>query len=131
MKISLFALVLLAGLMRVSAADSKPISVAVGDEFKITLKYNSSTGYQWQIPKPPDEKLLKLSEPEYKRPDSKLIGAGGDEIWTCKALAEGKTEIGFAYVRPWEKGAKPAQSTNFVVIIKPAKTETNKISPPN
>ncbi len=126
MKKSLIACVLFAGLMRLPAAESKPISVVVGEEFKISLQCNPSTGYQWQFPKPPDEKLLKVSAPVYKRPDSNLVGAPVDETWTFKALAQGKTEIKIGYVRPWESGAKPAQTTNFVVIIKPAKTETNK-----
>lgn len=130
MKLPLVACVLVAGLLRLPAAESKPISVTVGEDFKITLKCNPSTGYQWQIPSPPDEKLLTVSTPEYKRSDTNLVGAPIDEIWTCKALAEGKVKIEFGYVRPWEKGAKPAQTTNIVVIIKPAKTETNKPSPP-
>ncbi len=131
MKRLLIACLLLAGLMRLSAADSKPISVTVGQEFKITLWYNSSTGYQWTFPKPIDEKLLKLVRTDYGKSDPRYIGSGGDQTWTFKALTEGKTEIELGYVRPWEKGAKPAQSTNFVVVIKPAKTETNKPAPPS
>jgi len=130
MKRLLFAGVLLAGLMRMSAADSQPISVRVGEQFKITLQYNSTTGYSWSFPKPLDEKLVKLVHTDYGRANPKVIGSGGDETWTFQALAEGKTQIELGYVRPWEKGVKPAQSTNFVIIIKPAKTETNKAAPP-
>ena len=128
MKKSLAVVVLLVALMRLPAAESKPISVTVGDEFKITLQYNSGTGYQWQFPKPLDEKHLKLVGTEYGRSNPKMPGSSGDETWTFKALVEGKTQIELGYVRPWEKGAKPAQSTNFVVIIKAPVTETNKAS---
>ena len=110
-------------LMTAAAAELKPITVTVGQQFKITLQYNVTTGYQWQFAKSPDPKLLKLMNTEYKRADSKLIGAGGDQIWTVKALAEGKTAVELNYVRPWETGATPAQSTNFVVVVKAKKAK--------
>jgi predicted secreted protein len=50
-------------------------------------------------------------------------------VWTFRALAEGKTQMELDYVRSWEKGVKPAQTTNFVVVIKtskaPAKAKTS------
>ena len=115
---------LLAGwLLTAGAAEPKPITVAVGGEFKITLQYNASTGYQWQFVNPPDEKFLKLLTTEYKPAASKLVGAGGDEVWTFKATGEGKTRLELGYVRPWEKGKAPAQSTNFVIVVKARHTK--------
>jgi len=112
------------GPLLTSAAERpKPLTVTVGQEFKISLPYNASTGYQWQFGKPPDQNLLKLLGTEYKRPESKLLGAGGDEIWTLKALAKGKTKLELHYVRPWEKGSPPAQQTNFVIVIKKPKAK--------
>jgi len=119
----------LSWLTTAGAAEPKPIAVKVGQEFKLTLQYNASTGYQWVLAKPLDEKLVKLLGTEYKRLDSKLVGAGGDMVWTFQALAEGKAQIGLNYVRPWEKGAKPAETTNFVVVIKAPKTPANKKAP--
>jgi len=126
MKLSLLIGLALSWVTTSGAAEPKPMAVTVGQEFKLTLQYHGSTGYQWVLAKPPDEKLLKLlGTPEYKRPESKLIGAPGDMVWTFQALAEGKTEIKLNYVRPWEAGEKPAQTTNFVVVIKP-KTDKPK-----
>lgn len=131
MRTSLLACVLLASWMRVSSAETNAITVTAGEKFRISLPYNSSTGYKWQFPTAPDAKLIKLVNTEYSRSNPKAIGSGGDETWTFKALAEGKTELKFAYSRPWESGAKPAQATNFVIVIKPAKVETNKPAPPS
>lgn len=111
----------LGSLLTSAAERPKPLTVKVGQEFKISLQYNASTGYQWQFGQPPDQNLLKLLGTEYKRPKSNLLGAGGDEIWTFKALAEGKTKLELNYVRPWEKGSSPAQRTNFVIVIKKPK----------
>ena len=115
----------LSWLTTAGATEPKPITVKVGQEFKLTLQCNATTGYQWVLAMPVDEKLVKLLGNEYKRLDTKLVGAGGDMVWTFQALAEGKTEIGLNYVRPWEKGAKPVQTTNYAVVIK-AKDDKGK-----
>jgi len=129
MKCLLLTGLVLVWMATAQAGEPKPLAVTVGKEFKITLQYNASTGYQWVLAKPPDAKLVKLLSTDYKRLDSKLAGAGGDMVWTFQALAEGKTQIGLDYVRPWERGQKPAQSTNFVVVIKAAKDAANKPEP--
>lgn len=109
------------------AGEPKPIAATVGKEFKITLQGNPTTGYEWVLAKAPDQKLAKLLRSEFKRLDSRLVGAGGDMVWTFQALAEGKTQMELNYIRSWEKGEKPAQTTNFVVLIRdpkaPAKTK--------
>jgi predicted secreted protein len=118
MRFSLLACLVFAWVTTAGAAEPKPITAAVGHEFKITLPYNTTTGYQWVLVKPPDEKLARLLRSEYKRLDSNLMGASGDMTWTFKALAEGKTEMKLNYIRPWERKEKPARTTNFVVVIK-------------
>jgi inhibitor of cysteine peptidase len=129
MKLSLLICLALSWVTTAGAAEPKPITVKVGQEFKFTLRSNATTGYQWVLAKPLDEKLVKLLGSEYKRLDSKLVGSGGDMVWTFQALAEGKAEIGLNYVRPWEKGQKPAQATNFVVVIKGPKAPGKKKAP--
>jgi inhibitor of cysteine peptidase len=110
-------------LLNAGAAEPKPIDVRAGQEFKITLQSNPTTGYLWRFAKPPDEKFLKLVSTKYQAPESKLVGAGGSEVWTFKALAEGKTTLELNYQRPWEKSIPPAQSTNFVVVITGSKAK--------
>ena len=126
MRFSLLACLIFAWAMTTGAAEPKPITVAAGHEFKIKLPGNATTGYQWVLAKPPDAKLVKLLGSEYKPADSKLAGAGGVSTWTFKALAEGKTEMQLDYLRSWERNEKPAQTTNFVVVIKPAKDHGKK-----
>ena len=110
-------------------AEPKPTTVKAGQELKLTLHANATTGYQWVLAKALDEKLVKLLGSEYKRLDSKLMGAGGDMVWTFKALAEGKAEIRLNYIRPWERGVKPVETTNFVVVIKAGKDKGKKPDP--
>ena len=129
MKVSLLICLALVCLTNAGAAEPKPIKVKAGQEFKLTLHANATTGYQWVLAKPPDEKLVKLLGSEYKRLDSKLMGAGGEMVWKFQALAEGKTEISLNYLRPWEKGVKPVETTNFVVVIKAEKDKGKKPDP--
>jgi len=113
----LFFSVLLTLAVSVSAQDVKPITVTSGQQFKITLASNRTTGYKWDLAKPLDAKLLALVTNEYVRPNPQLIGGGGNEVWTFKAVSEGKTEIALKYIRPWETNVPPVRTTNFVVVI--------------
>jgi predicted secreted protein len=81
------------------------------------------------LAKAPDAKVVKLLRSEYKRPDSKLAGAGSDMVWTFQEVAAGKARLRLDYVRSWEKGQKPAQTTNFVVVIRAPKAAGKKPSP--
>ena len=104
------------------AAEPKPINVTVGEEFRIELESDFSTGCQWLPYRPLDEKLLKLvGKPSRRRekPGAKV----GFEVLTYKALATGKTVIHLKYDRLWEKAAAPLRVTNVVVVISPPKTK--------
>ena len=94
----------------------KPIKVDVGQEFKLTLEANPSTGNQWLLARPLDERLLKFLGTEYRRGRG-APGAPGNEILSFRALSEGKTEIRLKYGRLWEPDTAPARKTNFVVSI--------------
>ncbi len=81
---------------------SSPIYVGLNDEFVIALEANHTTGYSWQLTEEVDENILSLEGVEYEAGDSELVGAPGEEEWTFKAVGEGRTELTFKYVRPWE-----------------------------
>lgn len=117
MKLAVFLFSLLLAGPAAMAAEPKPITVATGEEFKITLESNPSTGNQWLMARPLEERLLKLLGSEYKRGRPGAPGGGGHEILSFRALAAGKTQIHLKYGRLWEQDPTPARSTNFVVII--------------
>ena len=94
----------------------EPIMVKVGDEFEILLKANHTTGYQWRIAQDLDATMLELVGNSYESPTVKRMGAGGQEIWTFKALKPGKTFLFMKYIRPWEEN-RPADQKTFTVII--------------
>ena len=94
-----------------------PRQVKAGKEFVITLNSNMTTGYQWQLAKAVDKGYLVLLGLKYVARQTKLVGAGGKEEWTFKAIKPGSTAVSFQYVRPWEKKA-PAKIKTIKVVIK-------------
>jgi inhibitor of cysteine peptidase len=94
-----------------------PIQVNVGQTFTIRMQSNPSTGYGWQLSKALDNRISLVTN-VFLSPDSKLMGAGGHEIWTFKAVAQGQTEIAMEYVRPWENDQPPVRTNVFKVIVK-------------
>jgi inhibitor of cysteine peptidase len=117
-------LILLISVIAVSgcAAEQRPrdIAAAVGDEFILTLSSNKTTGYEWQLSRPLDGGMLKLVKNDYltDKVDTKRLGAGGQEEWTFRVLKAGKSTISMKYIRPWEKGVKPAREKTFTVIAR-------------
>jgi predicted secreted protein len=104
-----------------AAATGNPTAVVkekLHKKFEIVLAANPTTGYVWQLDNKLNEKMIKLVGSHYSGPQSKLAGAGGEEIWTFQAVGRGRTRIGLKYVRPWEKNAKPARNCVYEIVIK-------------
>jgi inhibitor of cysteine peptidase len=97
---------------------SDRLEVTVGQEFPITLTSNATTGYHWELSAPPDEAVVKLVTNEYKSPETRALGAGGQEIWTFRAVGPGRTVINLKYVRPWEKGVAPVETASYEVNVR-------------
>jgi inhibitor of cysteine peptidase len=118
-KATIICLILLTGLLStcVYAEKIEVIKVKVNEEFTVTLESNPTTGYVWQIARPIDNKVIKLIGSKFIPAQTKLIGAGGQEAWTFKALKPGKAGIYFKYVRPWEKDDSSAKKRKFVIIV--------------
>jgi predicted secreted protein len=94
------------------------LDVAVGQEFSITLASNATTGYHWELAAPLDEAVVKLVASQYKTHETKMLGAGGQEIWTFTAVGRGQTVVQLKYVRPWEKDVPPVKTASYVVIVR-------------
>lgn len=87
-----------------------------GEEFTIELASNPTTGYQWEANW--DDEYITLIKKDYV-PDPYLpgmVGSGGTEIYTFKALKPGQTNIGFDYIRPWDN-CLPVQRCIYTMKI--------------
>jgi len=99
---------------------SQEAEVAVDDSFTVTLCSNPSTGFLWsESAQISDQTVLQQADHKFVPPeDQELVGAGGEEVWTFRALNKGESTISMEYSRPWEGGEKGAWTFNLTVVVK-------------
>lgn len=78
------------------------IEAAPGARFTIAIPSNASTGYQWIIGKPLDNRLLELIGREEEPPRHPMPGAPGTTRFRFRAVAPGEGRIVLHSIRPWE-----------------------------
>lgn len=127
-RVWLMALAACLGLLLAGAAMAAgPVQVLVveqGQQFKVTLPANHTTGYRWVLASMPPAKVVKLLGSKYL-PDKaetkngvRRKGVGGREVWTFQAMGPGTTLISLYYVRTWEKGQPPAKIRELQVQVR-------------
>lgn len=98
---------------KTAGEEEQVLEVKNEEEFVITLETNPTTGYDWEAAF--DENYLELLEKKYLPPETRLVGAGGQDKFRFKALESGGTEIVFSYERPWEK--EPIKQQIYKITI--------------
>jgi len=95
------------------------LNLKINDTVEIKLESNPSTGYSWFLSDNVDEAIVSVTSPEFmeSKKDKELVGAGGYEIFTIKAIAKGKTDIILNYERPWEEGIEPLEIFEITISI--------------
>jgi len=100
-----------------SSYSGKQVELSVGQSLVVTLASNATTGYSWALVQNSDDSVLSKTGNEYVAPQTTLIGAGGKEEWTFKALKKGTSTISMGYSRPWES-TPPVETFNLTVVVK-------------
>lgn len=99
--------------------DGKEVQVAVGGLLTVTLESNPTTGFQWELASIGDQAVLEKVANTYEGPEAEgLVGAGGKEVWTFRALKKGRSTISMEYSRPWEGGEKAVETFALSVVVK-------------
>jgi inhibitor of cysteine peptidase len=90
----------------------------VGSSFTIALDANPTTGYGWsqRINNATIVAFVKNTYNAENR-DPQVVGGGGTDTFTFKALARGTTTITLNYARPWES-IPAAQTRTITVTVK-------------
>ena len=101
----------------------KEVQIAAGDSLTVTLDSNPTTGFEWELVEISDQTVLELVESKYEpgekaKQEPPVPGAGGQEIWSFKALKKGETTLSMGYSRPWEGGEKAAETFVLTVVVK-------------
>ncbi|MDD5622469.1 MAG: protease inhibitor I42 family protein [Actinomycetota bacterium] len=95
------------------------LNLKINDTIEIRLESNPTTGYGWFLSDKADSTIVSVTDPEFIEPkkDKELIGAGGYEIFTIKAISKGKTSIILNYERPWEEGVEPIETFEITISV--------------
>ena len=101
------------------ADNGRTIELQVGQAFQLMLGSNPTTGYRW-VYEGKSSIIAQQGKQVYAadNPDKGLMGGGGVERWTFRALKPGKVTLRLEYRRPWEQAVEPANRVEFPVIVK-------------
>lgn len=98
---------------------ARTIGAHIGDTIKVTLPSNPTTGFRWELANISSTAMLAQDgESEYVLPESTAIGAGGQEIWSFKALKRGTVSVSLVYSQSWEGGTKGAWTFTGDVTVR-------------
>ena len=88
-----------------------------GDALEISLPATSGTGYTWQAEPVAGGFARQVGEPAFTL-DSAMPGASGHQIFHFGIDATGTGALDMLYLRPWEKGSKPAKVFKIMLIVR-------------
>ena len=92
-------------------------NLAVGQELRISLEANVTTGYSWTVDGSVPAQLEQVGEPK-STPSSDAIGAGGVQVWTFSGRSPGDGVLKLKYTRSFEPTAPPAGTFEVNVKVK-------------
>ena len=109
---------LLASCSREVSDPEVAIETSVGQEFKVVVESNPSTGYHWELTEELDRSIVEFVSRDYRADQPVQPGSGGSDIFTFKAIAAGETTITLGQYPPSNETTEPAQTKTFTVIVK-------------
>jgi predicted secreted protein len=95
--------------------------MAVGDQVKVTLCSNPTTGFSWQEPEISDTAAVSLADKSFGAPTSAsapVVGAAGTENITLKATAKGTSTVVLRYSKPWVGGTSGEWTYTLTVTVR-------------
>jgi predicted secreted protein len=95
--------------------------VSVGDQVKVTLCSNPTTGFAWQEPEISDATVVNLADKSFGAPiavESPAVGAAGTDYITFKATARGTSTVILRYSQPWAGGTSSEWTYTLTVTVR-------------
>jgi len=99
--------------------NNKEIKLKVDEAIKIKLQSNPTTGYSWNLSGETDASIISLTSSDYKTSssDKEVVGAGGYDTITFKAVAKGNTTIILTYNKSWEENIEPEDTFKLNITV--------------
>ncbi|MBN2385860.1 MAG: protease inhibitor I42 family protein [Anaerolineales bacterium] len=101
-----------------AAHNGGQVSVRDNGLIVIRLPANPSTGYTWE-PQDLDSGLFaQTGEPVFTSDNPDLLGSGGIQVLTFRALRPGTATLTLVHHRPWETDVAPLETFTVTVTVK-------------
>jgi inhibitor of cysteine peptidase len=98
---------------------TREITAQDGNTIKVTVASNPTTGFKWGVVNISSTDIIEqVGGSDYVPPETSIPGAGGQEVWTFKALKRGTGQISMAYSQPWQGGTKNAWTLDISVTVR-------------
>jgi predicted secreted protein len=94
--------------------------VSVGDQVKVALCSNPSTGFSWQEPEISDAAIVSLANRTFTpvAGSGQVVGAAGTDNVTLNATAKGTSTVVLRYSQPWPGGASSEWTYTLTVTVR-------------
>lgn len=92
-------------------------TLAVGQQLRVTLDANPTTGYQWSVDGSLPSQLAQVGSAAYTS-HSTAIGGGGSDLWTFTGASTGTGSLKLKYWRSFEPTATPAKTFEVQVEVR-------------
>jgi predicted secreted protein len=98
--------------------NTKNVNLSIGQNIIVRLDANPSTGYRWEIVDN-DEDLLPLISRDYQQREAApgMVGVGGIESLTFKAIKKGQLTLKLQYTRAMPNPDDTVEQYEMKVII--------------
>jgi inhibitor of cysteine peptidase len=97
--------------------DGRVVTVHVGEEVRLALPENASTGFRWAMD-PADGDVIEVlgQDAAYA---SNAVGSGGLAVFSFRARKPGKAELRFKHWRHWEGDASVIRRFAVRIEVRP------------
>ena len=95
--------------------------MSVGDQVKVALCSNPTTGFSWQEPEISDAGVVSLADKTFGAPvagSGQVVGAAGTDYVTLKATAKGTSTVVLNYSQPWAGGTSGEWTYTLTVTVR-------------
>ena len=95
------------------------LNLKINDVITIKLESNATTGYKWNLSEENNSGIIAIVSSDYTEKENKdnLVGSGGFETLTFKAVSRGSATIILTYNRPWEKDVQPEKIFKLNTLV--------------
>lgn len=95
-------------------------TIKVGDNFKVVLKGNPSTGYAWNYTIDSND-VIKLISKDEVQDKSNVVGSPSTFTWNFKSLKAGQVKLTYKYYQGWlgEAATTKENTIEYLITVTP------------